>query len=249
MASRKVPAIEPTSSSSVPISAHQWLTLLPKLDSKLSARAKRDRAGPGTDGESCFFTFLVSFVRLCMKHFDFPHRFRTVYEKAVALYAEGKRGADTFFTTEEKAFLAANGLTPQHIYDYAEDHNGYDGEPGLEQALGIELVRRDYFLNAQAGRASTKILDETKLPAKADAVRGISWLPRILPKARAKLQGELPPSLMYCCGGDRKFFEEHDILPAEFLSLVWRHGNDDAPIVDWVVRRSAGRRREEAVGK
>jgi len=82
------------------------------------------------------------------------------------------------------------------------------------------------------------VLDENRLPPKTDAVRGIEWLPRLLPKARAKLRGELPPSLMYCCGGDRRFFKAHDIYPAEFLSLVWRHGPDDAAIVDWVVRRS-----------
>ena len=182
-----------------------------------------------------------------MKHFDFPLKFRALYDKAVALYAEGKRGADSFFTASEKAFLSANGLTPQHVYDYAEDHNGYSGEPGFEQALAIELVRRDYFLNVQGGRASTKILDESKLPEKDDAVRGISWLPRLLPKARAKLQGELPSSLMYCCGGDRRFLKEHDILPAEFLSLLWRHQNDDAAVIDWVARRSAARQTAAAV--
>jgi hypothetical protein len=176
-----------------------------------------------------------------MKHFTFPHQFRTVYEKAVAHYAEGRRGADGFFTAEEKQFLAANGITVQHMYDYAEDHNNYDGEPGLLQALAIEGVRRDYFLNVQAGRPSATMLDDSKLPAKTDAVRGIVWLPRILPKARAKLRGELPPSLMYCCGGDRKFFKEHDILPAEFLSLVWRYERNDGAVVDWVTRRSAAK--------
>lgn len=176
-----------------------------------------------------------------MKHFSFPNQFRSLYEKAVALYAEGKRGADTFFTADESHFLAANGITPQHMYDYAEDHNGYDGEPGLLQALGIELVRRDYFLNVQGGRASTTTLDETKLPAKTDAIRGIVWLPRILPKARAKLRGELPASLMFCCGGDRKFFKQHDILPAEFLSLLWRYEKNDGAVVDWVIRRSTGK--------
>ena len=176
-----------------------------------------------------------------MKHFSFPNQFRSLYEKAVALYAEGKRGADTFFSAEEKQFLAANGITPQHMYDYAEDHNGYEGEPGLLHALGIELVRRDYFLNVQGGRASTTTLDETKLPAKTDAVRGIVWLPRILPKARAKLRGELPASLMFCCGGDRKFFKQHDILPAEFLSLLWRYEKNDGAVVDWVIRRSTGK--------
>lgn len=175
-----------------------------------------------------------------MTHFDFPRQFRAIYDKAVALYAKGQRGAGTYFTTDEAAFLAANGIAPQHLYDYAEDHTNY-GEPGPEHALAIELVRRDYFLNVQQGRASTATLDDTKLPGKADAVQGIAWLPRLLPKARAKLRGELPPSLMYGCGGDRKFFKEHDILPSEFLALIWRHA-DDGPIVDFVARRSAAGR-------
>lgn len=175
-----------------------------------------------------------------MQHYDFPARFRALYDLAVALYAKGQRGADTFFDAGQRAWLAANGLTPQHLYDYAEDHHTYGGEPGPEQALAIETVRRDYFINVQHGRASSAVLDESTLPAKTDAIRGIEWLPRIIPKTKAKLRGELPLSLMYCCGGDRRFFKAHDILPAEFLALVWRHEHNDDAIVDWVVRR-AGR--------
>ncbi len=176
-----------------------------------------------------------------MKHYSFPEKFRALYDQAVARYAAGTRGADAICTAEEKSFLAANGITSQHLYDYAEDHNGYGGEPGFAHALGIELVRRDYFLSVQGGRALGVTLDDSKMPGKAEAVRGIAWLPRLLPKARAKLRGELPASLMFGCGGDRAFFKQHDIMPAEFLALVWRHEKDDAAIIDWVVRRSAAR--------
>lgn len=172
-----------------------------------------------------------------MSHYDFTGRFRALYHKAVKLYAEGQRGADTFFDAEESAFLAANGLTAQHLYDYAEDEVG-GGEPGYDHALAVELVRRDYFVNVQQGRASTRVLDEAAMPPKDAAVEGIAWLPRIIPKTKAKLRGELPASLMYPCGGDRRFFKQHDIQPAEFLSLVWRHEDDDAAIVRWVVQRS-----------
>jgi hypothetical protein len=174
-----------------------------------------------------------------MNHYEFPRRFRAIYEKAVASYKEGKRGPETFFTAEEKEFLTANGMTPQHIYDYAEDHNGYEGEPGLEQAFAIECVRRDYFLNVQGGKPSSTRIEMDTLPVKTEAVRGITWLPRLLPKARAKLRGELPDPLMFCCSGDRRFFKEHNLLPAEFLSMIWRHGSDDATMVDWVVRRKS----------
>lgn len=178
-----------------------------------------------------------------MPHYDFAQQFRTVYDHAVALYARGQRGPETFFDGQQCSFLAANGISVQHVYDYAEDHNGYGGEPGYDRALTIESVRRDYFLNIQHGRASTTVLDASALPSKSEAVRGIEWLPRLLPKAKAKLRGELPPQLMYSCGGDRNFFKTHDIFPAEFLHLVWRHENDDDAIVEWVVRRSGAAKR------
>lgn len=181
-----------------------------------------------------------------MKHYDFADQFRALYDQAVKLYAAGQRGAETFFDAEQQEFLAANGITAQHLYDYAEDHlNGAQGgsagggEPGYDRALAIELVRRDYFLNAQQGKPSPRVLDEATLPPKDAAIEGITWLPRIIPKTKAKLRGELPASLMYSCGGDRRFFKQHDIHPAEFLSLVWRHENDDAAIVRWVVQRSS----------
>ena len=173
-----------------------------------------------------------------MKNYDFTKNFRELFTKAVGLYASGQRGADTFFTATETTWLVANGLTPQHMYDYAEDQND-SGEPGYDNALTIEFVRRAYFIEKQRGRASTAVIDEAKLPAKNAAARGIEWLPRIIPKAKAKLRGELPVSLMFCCGGDRKFFKTHDILPSEFLSVVWNHENDDNAIIDWVAARSA----------
>ncbi len=175
-----------------------------------------------------------------MKHYDFHKGFRSLYDKAVAFYAKGQRGAETYFSPDEIRFLAANGITAQHLYDYAEDHNNY-GEPGFEVALGIELIRRDYFLNAQQGRPSSIVLDGSRLPPKTEALRGIEWLPRLIPKAKAKLRGELPASLMYCCGGDRAFFKTHDIHPTEFLSLVWRHESNDTAIVDWLEKRSTAK--------
>jgi hypothetical protein len=173
-----------------------------------------------------------------MKNYDFTKKFHELYDKAVGLYARGQRDAKTFFSADEEAWLAANGITAQHLYDYAEDQNNYS-EPGYDNALGIELIRRDYFLNAQGGKPSNTVLSESSLPSKSAAVLGLTWLPRLLPKAKAKLRGELPASLMYSCGGDRNFFKTHDIQSTEFLNLVWRHEKDDAAIVDWVVKRSA----------
>lgn len=175
-----------------------------------------------------------------MKHYDFAPQFVALHAQAVDRYASGKRGADTFFLPDELAFLAANGITAQHLYDYAEDRNNY-GEPDAATALAIESIRRDYFLNIQNGRPSGVLLDVATMPAKTAALKGIAWLPRILPKARAKLRGELPAALMYGCGGDRAFFKDHDIYAPEFLALVWRTGQDDNTVADWVARRSASK--------
>lgn len=175
-----------------------------------------------------------------MKHYDFADKFHALYDQAVKLYAAGQNDQNTWYTPAELAFLAANGISVQAMYDYAEDHKG-GGEPGYDRALAIETIRRDYFLNVQQGKASTIVLDVAMMPAKTDAVKGIEWLPRIIPKTKAKLRGELPPSLMYSCGGDRQFFRTHDIHPAEFLSLVWRNLDHDDATIDWVVKRSAAR--------
>ncbi|MFZ5494136.1 MAG: DUF5069 domain-containing protein [Verrucomicrobiota bacterium] len=175
-----------------------------------------------------------------MKHYDFADTFRTLYDKAVKLYASGNTDKGSYFNPDEQAFLAANGIGIQAMYDYAEDQNNY-GEPGYDRALAIETVRRDYFLNVQGGKPSSVILDVDRMPAKTDAVQGIEWLPRLIPKTKAKLRGELPASLMYCCGGDRRFFKQHDIHPAEFLSLVWRNGDNDAATIAWVIKRSSAK--------
>ena len=172
-----------------------------------------------------------------MNHYDFSAGFRAVYDRATTRFARGDATPATLLSPADNAFLAANGITAQHLYDYVDDLAGY-GEPSYDQAHAIELVRRDYFHNAQNSRPSTATLDPATLPAKSDAIRGISWLPRLLPKARAKLRGELPPALMYGCGGDRAFFKQHQILPHEFLNLVWRFEADDHAVIDWVVSRA-----------
>ena len=172
-----------------------------------------------------------------MKHYDFADKFRALYHQAVAAYTAGQSEPSAYFADDEKCFLAGNGIIVQALYDYAEDHNN-GGEPGYDRALAIESVRRDYFLSVQLGQPSTQVLDVATMPAKTEAVQGIVWLPRLIPKTKAKLRGELPAALMYSCGGDRAFFRQHDIHPAEFLTLVWRNLDNDQAIIDWVTKRS-----------
>ena len=172
-----------------------------------------------------------------MSPVEFATAFRAVYDRATARYARGRATAATLLPPTDIAFLASQGITAQHIFDYVEDLANY-GAPDFATARAIELVRRDYFHNDQQSRPSSAVLDPATLPPKAAAVRSITWLPRLIPKARAKLRGELPASMMFGCGGDREFFQKHAITAAEFLTLVRAHESDDSAIVTEIARRS-----------
>jgi hypothetical protein len=72
------------------------------------------------------------------------------------------------------------------------------------------------------------------LPPKTARIDGIEWLPRLIEKARIKLRGEMEPDLMYGCGGDRKFFRDHGIHPADFLRMAWAAGDQTERLVEYV---------------
>jgi hypothetical protein len=158
---------------------------------------------------------------------------RKLFAAAVAKYQKGQRGAETYFDAKGVAYLASIGQTPQEIYDFAEDH-ARGGEPDWETVLLISAVRRDYFLVVQDCVLSTRVIDMSALPPKDAVLDGIGWLPRLIEKAEAKLRGEMPADLMYDCGGDRQFFEEHGRHPADFLRVTWAAKGDAQKILRYV---------------
>ena len=81
---------------------------------------------------------------------------------------------------------------------------------------------------------STLVIVMEDLPAKEATLEGIAWLPRLIQKARAKLRGEMTADLMYDCGGDRRFFEEYGLHPADFLRVVWAADGDAQKILRYV---------------
>jgi hypothetical protein len=176
-----------------------------------------------------------------MKHYDYAKRLHELWETAVRQYREGRRGSATFFSAAETKFLDSIGLTAQEVYDFAEDFVN-SGEPDFATFAAIHDIRRAYFLEVQYGRRSSRQLDPATLPAKDAQARGLRWLPRLIPKARAKLRGELHPDIMYACGGDRAFLREHDIHPAELLRVAWQHEGDDEAVMNWVEQRSRAAR-------
>lgn len=172
-----------------------------------------------------------------MKHYNYQETFKELYDKSVELYKSGNTDKSTWFNEEELAFIASNGWRVQDFFDYGEDVV-LESVPTYEMAQSIEQVRRDYFLHIQNSEASEHRLDPSTLPSKQDAIGGINWLPRIIPKAIGKIKGELVDDTMYCCGGDRQFLSTNDIHPAEFLRLVWANLDNHQAIVDFVKQRS-----------
>jgi len=166
-------------------------------------------------------------------------RFSKLFQSAIEKYQEGHQKADSLVDEKGRKFLASIGHTEQEFFDFVEDF-AKAGEPTLETALKIASVRRDYFLKEQNGAPSPHRISMDDLPPKDAEIEGIAWLPRLIPKAEAKLRGEMPPDLMYGCGGDRKFFKTHRVDAADFLRKAWdAHGNQ-AEIIAWVKAKLEG---------
>jgi hypothetical protein len=176
-----------------------------------------------------------------MNDFDWPEMFRQCYDKAVAHYREGRRDAGSYFDGPETAFLASIGCRAQEVYDFAEDWCSSE-EPSFATVLLITAARRDYFLVVQGGQSSGRTIRMDELPPGGAEAAGFRWLPRIIAKARAKLRGEMPPELMYGCGGDRPFLRSVNVHPADFLRVVWAARDDDQKIIDYV-KAQAGKAR------
>jgi len=169
---------------------------------------------------------------------DWKQTFAELFPAAVEKYRKGHQKAAGLVEEKDVRFLESIGYTEQEFFDFVEDF-AKGGAPTVETAVKIAAVRRDYFINEQKGTPSTHQIDMAKLPPKDAEVDGIGWLPRIIPKAEAKLRGEMPSDLMYGCGGDRKFFAAHQIDPAEFLRKVWDAKGNQAEIVSWVKAQSS----------
>jgi hypothetical protein len=158
---------------------------------------------------------------------------RSIYDKAISLYRAGKRDDTTYFSGEEKSFLASIGLRSINVYDYAEDFVT-SGEPDWDTFLLIAAARRDYFLFEQKGVGSPAEIRPEELPPKRAQLDGIPWLPRIIQKGRCFLEGALCHDIMYGCGGDRHFLREHGLHPADFLRAIWAARGDDRKMLTFV---------------
>ena len=161
-------------------------------------------------------------------NYTWQQTFRNLYDKALVKYRNEHSNLNLFFTPREVKLLQEMGAKPIEMFDFAEDCSDLDADT----ALLIVAARRDYFRTMQKGTLTSKTIGEDKLPSKEAKLEGIPWLPRILAKASARLRGELPDDVMYCCAGDRKFLRTHDVHPADFMRAVWAaKGNDQKVLI------------------
>ncbi len=165
--------------------------------------------------------------------FNFHNQLSSIWEKAVSLYKEGNTDPSSFPIEDVVPMLASFGINKIEVFDYAEDWCLH-GEPDLLTFLLVHYERWSFFREEQNRKPSNIMLEPTSLPSRSEEIAGIQWLPRIIPKAYAKLRGELPPEVMYGCGGDRQFFKQNNIHPAEFLRIIRKFPKDEKSIINWV---------------
>lgn len=166
-------------------------------------------------------------------------QFLDLFRRCIDEYKSGNDDFNSYYTSEDIAFLQSIGYKPRELFDFVEDLAD-EGIPSESTALLIAAARRDYFLVEQKGELSDKEIGRDDIPSFNEKLSDIPYLPRIIKKARAKLKGELDPDLMFSCGGDRKFLRDHGNIPAaDFLRNVWAAGTDDLKIANYVKSYSA----------
>ncbi|GAB4175612.1 MAG: hypothetical protein Fur0032_15420 [Terrimicrobiaceae bacterium] len=170
-----------------------------------------------------------------MSNLNWTQKLKAIYEKAVESYRAGERDPDKIFSGEESSWLAGIGLKPVHVYDHADDFVRY-GEPDWETFLLVASARRDYFIYVLKREPATREVAAGDLPPKPEELDGVPWLPRIVVKAKAFLEGTLCHDIMYGCGGDRDFLRKFNIHAADFLRLVWACEGDAKRVLEHLRR-------------
>lgn len=158
-----------------------------------------------------------------------------LFGRCLELYKSGNKEFETYYRDEDLVFLKQIGYRKREFFDFVEDYAD-SGDPTPSTAVLIAAVRRDYLLVVQDGKPTEgPLVTRDSIPAKDSVVDGITYLPRMIVKAEAKLRGELDPDLMFCCGGDRRCLRDNGNLhPADFLRRVWAADGDHQKVVDWV---------------
>lgn len=152
-----------------------------------------------------------------------------IHQEASRLYDSGERSPDRILSPESAVWISRHGLSLQFVFDCVDDLARY-GEPSVEDFIALALQRAAFHAALPPGAAVPAILTEPELPPKAEVFDGIPWLPRIVRKAQAFLEGNLCDEIMYGCAGDRAFLKKHGLTLPGFLVLSRQESFDLASI-------------------
>ena len=123
-------------------------------------------------------------------------QFREVFDVGVQRRKEGCNEPGAMFESDEVAFLESIGCSAQEMFDFCDDYVGWD-DVIYEHVEALQAVRFEHFVKELDSQPASHRMEMDEFPAKTDEVEGITWLPRLIVKARAKLTGQLPADLMY----------------------------------------------------
>ena len=127
---------------------------------------------------------------------EWKTQFRDLFFKGVKRHEAGRQSPEMMFDGGEPAFLESIGCSTQEMFDFCDDFVGWD-DVIYEHVVELQAVRREHFLNTLNSQPAARRMGMDEFPPKDAEVEGISWLPRLIVKARAKLEGALPTDLMY----------------------------------------------------
>ena len=127
---------------------------------------------------------------------NWQDEFQTVFDAGVERRRGGCDDPESMFTGDQVAFLESIGCSAQEMFDFCDDYVGW-GDVIYEHVVELQAVRREHFLNTLNSQPAARRMEMDEFPPKDAEVEGIAWLPRLIVKARAKLDGTLPADLMY----------------------------------------------------
>ena len=127
---------------------------------------------------------------------NWKQRFRALFNEGVERHKAGRQCSDTMFEADEIQFLESIGCSSQEMFDFCDDYVCWD-DVIYDHVEGLQSVRYEYFMNELNSKPASRRMEMGEFPEKSDEVEGIAWLPRLIVKARAKLDGQLPADLMY----------------------------------------------------